>query len=172
MKGTLLLLLVISLFLGFVFGGALIGNLFPSVFFRIADPVVCQGKMEIVSRQYSYKPGSVSVEHKVYCLDAAGTKRDITFEAVVISCLILSGVIFLLFCLNLLVKRLRGGPSETAPAVTAPPVFSPQPMPARQVDLTGDDPTELLRKLKELRQADLISDQEYEAKKAEILNKM
>ena len=45
-------------------------------------------------------------------------------------------------------------------------------MPASKADIPGEDPTELLRKLKEMRLADLITEQEYEAKKAEILKKM
>ncbi len=172
MKGTLLFLLGISLFLGFVLGGALVSNIFPSTL-RISAPLVCQGEMTVVSRQYSYKPGSVSVEHKVYCQDeTGGAKRDITFLAVMVSCLIYSGIIFLLFCANLLVKRLRGEQLESPQPPPTPSFPQPLPMPVSGTELGGEDPAGLLKKLKELRQADLITEQEYEAKKAEILSKI
>jgi hypothetical protein len=172
MKGKLVFLLLISLFLGFVLMGVVGGNIYPAIF-RISAPLVCKDKMVIESRSYSYKPGSTSVEHKVYCQEeTSGARRDITFAAIVVSCLIYSGIIFLVFCANMLVKRLRGGASEGSLAAPEPLTLSPGIAPAQKAELPVEDPAELLKKLKELRQSDLITEQEYEAKKAEILSKM
>jgi hypothetical protein len=56
MKGNLGILLLISLFLGFVLISVGIGMIFPSIF-RISAPLVCNGTMEIETREYSYRPG-------------------------------------------------------------------------------------------------------------------
>lgn len=51
----------------------------------------------------------------------------------------------------------------------APPTPSPPPAPAGEV---ATDPIEQIRKLAELRDANILSNEEFEAKKAEILRRM
>lgn len=98
MKGKLGILLFISLFLGFVLLGVGIGMIFPSIF-RISAPLVCNGQMVIETREYSYRPGEYSTQHNIYCInETTGEKRPITFLTFVVSSLIFSGIIFLLFC--------------------------------------------------------------------------
>lgn len=169
MKGTIILLAVISLFLGLVIGGAVIGNIYPPIF-KISAPIVCpQGQVNIESHKYSYKPGSVSVQHKVYCQASTDSqKQDVTFSAVMVTCLIFSGIFFVLLVANTFIQRIRTKqgdvPQEIPQAVQT--AIAPEKPEAAQ------DPGNVLRKLKELYESGLITEQEYQAKKAEILSKM
>jgi hypothetical protein len=172
MKMNLWFLLLISLFLGFVCVGTAIGTIIPSIN-RISAPLVCNGQMLVEVRHYSVRPGEQSTQNNIYCVDeTTGEKRDISILAIVVSCLIYSAIIFLLFITNMLWKRLRGNPVQEPPIGLAPPV-SPQNLaqPAN-IRYSGEDPAISLNKLKELREANLITEQEYETKKAEILSRM
>jgi len=115
MKMKLFIRLLISLFLGFVFVGTAIGTIIPSIN-RISAPLVCNGQMLVEVRHYSVRPGEQSTQNTIYCVDeTTGEKRDISILAVVVSCLIYSTIIFLLFIANMLWKRFRGNPVQEPP---------------------------------------------------------
>jgi len=127
MKGKLVIMLLISLFSGFVCVGTAIGVLLPSIF-QVSAPLVCQGQMVVEVRQYSVRPGEHSTQNTIYCIhETTGEKRDISFLAIVVSCLIFSGIIFLLLTAGMLVKRLRGKTPEEPPAAVSPPTTTQTP---------------------------------------------
>jgi hypothetical protein len=115
MKKNLWFLLLTSLFMGFVCVGTAIGTIIPSIN-RISAPLVCNGQMLVEVRHYSVRPGEQSTQNTFYCVDeTTGEKRDISILAVVVSCLIYSGIIFLLFIANMLWKWLRGNTVQEPP---------------------------------------------------------
>jgi hypothetical protein len=172
MKRNLVWLIIASLFLGFICVGVAIGGVFPSTF-RVFSPLVCNGKMEVDVQRYSYRPGEVTTNNNFYCIDeTTGEKRDISALTVVVGSLVSSGIIFLLFCAMVLTRRLKKRQPEIPPLPTTVNTTPPGVAPEEKAGPPVEDQSEVLRKLKELRMADLISEQEYEAKKAEILSRM
>ncbi len=177
MKGTIIWFVIISLFLGFIFGGVIIGNIFPSSL-KITDTILCDGEMSVINRSYSYKPGQSGVEHIVKCTDpASGEVRTITAQAVIVYSLMFSAAFFVLLWINRLIRKLRGKPvigdkvSPAQPAQVGRSSAAPPAAPAG-FNPAKDSALEALTELKKLREADLISEQEYQAKKAEILAKL
>jgi len=172
MKGTLIWLTFVSLFLGFIVGGVIIGNIFPQSF-KITAPLVCDGDMTVTTRDYSYKPGQSGRETIANCQDSVtGENRRITGAAFFVYSLIFSAGFFIIFVANMLIKRLRGKTQGLEPASAAPPVPPVMQVRASRSDLSGSSPLETLTKLKQLRDANLINEEEYQAKKAEILAKL
>ena len=172
MKKYLVWLIVASLFIGFICVGVAIGGVFPSIF-RVFAPLVCNGTMVIDVQEYSYRPGEVTTQNNFYCMDAAtGEKRNISALTVVGGSLVSSGIIFLLLCAIIMTRRLKRKQSEKPVLPPTGPVSPPGFIPDVKVEPSRGNPGEALKQLKELRTADLISEQEYEAKKGEILSRM
>ena len=172
MKGKLFFLFLISLFLGFVIVGGILAMIFPSIL-RISAPLVCKGEMTVSVRSFSL-PGETSRFTVILCQDeAGGEKRDISFAAITVACLIYSVMFFFLFCANLLLKRLQGKDGQVQQPLFSPPTRVPQPvLPLTKNPPEEKDPAEQLTKLKAFREAELISEEEYQAKKAEIISKL
>ncbi len=177
MKGTIIWFAIISLFLGFIVGGVIIGNIFPSTI-KITDTILCDGEMSVINRAYSYKPGQSGVEHIVKCTDpASGEVRTITGAAVTVYSLMFSLAIFILLWINRLIRKLRGKPvigdvvSPTPPAQVGRASAAPPAAPSG-FNPAKDSALQALTELKKLRDAELISELEYQDKKAEILAKL
>ncbi len=172
MKKNLVWLIIASLFLGFIVVGVAIGGIFPSTF-RVFSPLVCNGKMVIEVKKYSYRPGEVTTQNNFYCVnETTGEKRDISALTVVGGSLISSGIIFLGLFSWAMIRRLKRKQPEKPILPTAVHPSPPDSMPSAKTDPSIENLDDKLKKLKELRLADLISEQEYEAKKAEILSRM
>ncbi len=151
----LLFLAGISLFVGFVIIAVAVGAVFPSMH-KLTAPLICKGEVEVEVITYSYKPGQVGTDNHIYCIDEEG-QREITWSAIGLSGLFYSAIIFV--PLAIWVSRMEPVPANHG---------------ARATDLKkkkkGGSSMERLAELKKMRDADLISQAEYEKKKARIMD--
>ncbi|MCM8730887.1 SHOCT domain-containing protein [Hephaestia sp. GCM10023244] len=152
----------------------------------VAAPYVCDGTVEALSHNYSYKPGQQGVARVIFCLGADGSSRDITLRtigaATVYYTLIFLAAALVLMVLRRLLKPRRatgghvGADARTADArgsaladrlrVDADIVRRPM----RTPDPRRGQVEERLRHLVSLRDAGLISETEYQASRAAILS--
>ena len=167
------ILVAVSLFAG-VMAGTAGAALFPSMF-RVAGPLICAGEIDIVSQSYSYKPGQRGVSRTVYCVTNGGAERkDVTFRAVFASVLAYSVLALPIVALLMapLARRLSTAFSALTEATRLhrglPRASIVMQAPA-EASRSADDTARRLAELKRLRDAGLITEADYEAKKAEIL---
>jgi hypothetical protein len=147
------------------------GALFPSMN-RIAKPFVCPGgRMELETQTYRPYPGSTITTLTWYCVDeSSGAKKELgIFPMSLYSGTIYGWLLFGLVVIGMRILANRepkvGGGSTRAPVST---VFDSAPAKPRVSESTKAR----LKELKELRAADLISEAEYEEKRAEILKRL
>jgi len=163
--------------------------------------ILCRGEVIYVSHGASYRPGEYTVTRTLYCQAGEGkdaARDDITFQAAGISFLIYAAVIFLLlqFVARPLLRRrvdrtleaariISPADSETgARAVGLGDLLGRvvgavergaakiEIAGAAKDDLDSEDPAERLARLRRLRDQGLITAQDYETKKAEILSRL
>lgn len=176
------ILLSVSLFVGMMFATA--GTAIHPPLVRVAAPLACDGEFVIESSRYSYKPGQSGTEHHYYCVQGpAGVREEVTLRAIFMAFLVYSAgafVVGLLLAAPLLwwlrrkfdalpelMRRARASMQRNGIAPTVRVVHTQAPeatATADEADIAGR-----LRQLARLRSEDLISEQEYAAKKAEIL---
>lgn len=179
---ALLVLLGVAAFCGIMVASAG-GAIHPPLVERAA-PYACDGTVERLSQNYSYKPGQQGVSHTIYCIAPDGTRRDITLRAIgaasiyyglyAFGGLILLGLLLALF-------RPRRTDSEIADANALASALRDKMAerlrtdadivrrPAAPSDAGGGSVEDRLRHLQSLRDGGLISEEEYRAKRAEIL---
>lgn len=165
----------------------------------LANPLICSGAVDYVSTFYSYRPGQTGIERTIYCVadGPKGAREDVTLKAIGVSFLIYSAVFFLIlgFIVRpLLRRRYReamaslqaqpGGPTGAAPVdvqdilarVSEAMKSGEANVVVRNVSVDaagGDgDLADRLSRLKELRDQGLITAEDYEAKKAELLSRL
>lgn len=185
--GVLLLLPVCA------FGGIMVasagGAIHPPLV-SVAAPYVCDGTVETQSRSYSYRPGQQGVAHTISCLDADGARRDITLRAIgaaslYYSLILLAAALALWGLMRLLKPRRPGGGGQDAETLrrylaerlrTDADIVRRRTGSADDIASTGDtnsadagSPEDRLRRLQALRDGGLISEAEYQAKRADIL---
>lgn len=185
---SLSLRLCASLFAGTMIGVAG-GALYPPLT-HVAAPLVCDGKPETVSSQYSYKPGQHGVARNVYCIGSDGTREDVTTRIVFLSCLLYALAIFISWPLltapsRFLLRRwIRQAGSYAREKLDLPP--SADHATATIVEAirnakidgvrrsqTGDATiAERLRQLARLRDEGLITAEDYESRKRDILSEL
>lgn len=153
---------------------------------KLAAPgaaILCGGEVSYESEGASYRPGEYTVTRQIYCTSGTGkaaSRDEITFSAMGVSFLIYGVGIFLLlqFAVRpLAARRLRGklaalGMGTSARVQEAAPSGEAE-MRLRNVSVDrpgGGDIAARLAQLKALRDQGLITAQDYEAKKAEILS--
>lgn len=199
------IILPISLFIALMLASA--GT---AIWPKMAAPgaaILCGGG-EVVYQSYgaSYRPGEYTVTREIYCQSGAGkdaTRDEITLQAMGVSFLIYSAVIFLLlqFVLRpLAARRLRrkmealgigapsaqtGWPGTPAPSAGLSEILArvqdavqrgEAQVTVRNISIDGQDAADggdiapRLAQLKALRDQGLITAEDYEAKKAEILS--
>ena len=159
------------------------GALHPPVI-TVAAPYVCDGAVDLRSQNYSYRPGQSGVARTILCTGANGEVRDITLKtigaATIYYTLIFMAVgLVLAFLLRLLTPRLSvraGSSSEAAEAaalylnerlLVGADIVRRNPRP------TGDDSVRRrLENIQALRDENLISEEEYQAKRAEVLSSL
>jgi len=167
---------------------------------RMAAPgaaILCGGEVIYESHGASYRPGEYTITRTLYCQTGAGksAQRDeITFKAAGLSFLLYSAILFLLlqFVVRPLLRRrvertleaVRGiapaGSEATASAAdlrsilgrVSEAVQRGAARAADPADAGADDIPARLAQLRALRDQGLITAQDYDAKKAEILSRL
>ena len=153
----------------------------------VAAPYVCDGTVETRSQGYSYKPGQHGVSRTIFCVEAGGERRDITLRAIGAATIYYT-LIFLPIglVLGLIVRAMvrRGLKSLSEKAGVGPAdmaelrsVFTNQLRTRADIarrfteaaPASGENAEDRLRRLQTLRDGGLISEEEYQAKRAEIL---
>lgn len=175
---AMLLVVPVCAFCG-IMVAAVGGALHPPVI-TVAAPYVCDGTIETQSQDYSYRPGQQGTAHNVFCIEADGNRRDITLRAFgaasLYYTLIILAAAFVLGGLVRLLKPRRAGTAQPRGdmaqhladrlRVDADILRRTSARPGAE----GGSVEERLRHLQALRDGRLISEAEYQAKRAEILS--
>jgi hypothetical protein len=164
----------ISFFFGYVFFAIGMGSLFTELN-QVARPFVC-GAQPLEVEQYvnSYRPGETSWSVQAYCVTETGEKVERTGWVQLVAGLIYSILPFIvLSVLALRAMSARKKREQEYPSLLNVPA-SPSPS---AWDFSQPEPAsalmeEKLEKLKRLRDADLISAEDYQKKKDEILKNL
>jgi len=164
---------------------------------RMAAPgaaILCGGEVVYESHGASYRPGEYTVTRTLYCQTGTGkdARRDeITFQAAGLSFLIYAAIVFLLlqFVVRPLLRRKvdhtleavrTGAPGAAASlssllgrvAQAAERGAAERAASGTAPDAESGDVADRLAQLRALRDQGLITAQDYEAKKAEILSRL
>lgn len=196
-KAALFVFLPLSLAAGFMIAG--IGTAIWPPVSSWAAPFLCSGTVDVQSDHYSTSSGGSGVSRHILCLSGAGKDTaadEITFSAIGVAGLLYAAIAFVLM-LVFAAPRLRRRAEARAPVmdfgggISARGIASPAELQAilgqvsealerggadihvRNIVIDGDeggDPAERLARLRQLHDSGLISDADYEAKKAEILS--
>jgi len=165
--GSVLTMLGVSLFTGFIIISIGLGAAVP-VINRVAAPFACShGKMQLETSTSSYTAGESSTSLNWLCVDdTTGAQEPINFNVILYAGLIYGLGLFVVLLLGSLVSGRRSGAGQTKPVVRRDQSNGLEFV-ARRPNAVSTQ--QKLRELKELRSQDLISEQEYEMKRAEIL---
>ncbi|HUH22579.1 MAG TPA: SHOCT domain-containing protein [Brevundimonas sp.] len=186
----LLVLLGVSSFAGLMVATAG-GAIHPPVI-TVAAPYVCDGTVDVRSQNYSYRPGQRGVARTILCTGADGEARDITLKtmgaATICYALIFLAVgLALLVLARLLTPRLNdalrtkaGGLSsknaEAAARYLKDRLVVSADIVRRDAKPDSGDRDDTVRSrlenLQALRDDNLISEEEYQAKRAEVLSSL
>jgi hypothetical protein len=192
------IVLPVALFAGLMVSTAGMA-IYPPITF-VADPLICSGTIDYVSTSYSYRPGQQGVERTIYCVadGPKGARQDVTMKAIGVSFLIYSAVFFLIlgFLVRPLLRRryrqaLESIRSQPAMGGIAGAPVDVQNILARVSEAMergeanvvvrnaaidpGDGAGDLagrLAQLKQLHDQGLITAEDYETKKAELLSRL
>ena len=163
--GTLVFAFFCSQFVGIIIFSIGLGAAVP-VIHRIAAPLVCSdGKMVTESEYYSYQPGESTTTLAWFCVnDKTGEKQDISFKTALVAGALYGVIFFALYIVTMLLNNRRGVEPHGAGAATplAVEMFPEAQSGSLQI-------RQKLETLRELRNSNLITEQEYEVKKSEIL---
>jgi hypothetical protein len=152
----------ISLIVGVAIIAAAAGSIYPPIY-RAGNFLVCGNRLTIESQEYSYKPGQAGIEHKIYCEDpTTGSKKDVSVLAVLSAGLVYAVVVFIaVVILDFFLSRHRK-------KLAVLYVNEPKLEKSLIDDLTSEEAEEMLQKLKKIREANLITPEEFEAKSKKI----
>ena len=197
-KGSSLFLIFIwCLFMGVTAISIGFGAIFPSMN-RIAKPFICpNGEMELETQTYRPYPGNTITTLTWYCVDASGNRKELgIFPMSLYAGLIYGLILFIVVFLFMYVRSIRSPSAETqtsydrlaeanaslerakqfraqaeqfrkrAEQSNDPRFIFGQPL---EDESASQDTLERMKELKKLREANLISEQEYEEKRREIL---
>jgi hypothetical protein len=197
LKTIFLIVLPLSLAFGFMIAG--IGTaMWPPVSVWAA-PLACSGTIDVQSDHYSTPSGGSGVSRHILCISGAGkdeARDEITFTAIGIAGLLYSAIAFVLLLVFAAPRMRRSAAARMSASnfgggISARGVASPAELQAilgqvaealqrGQADINvhsvtidgadGADPGARLAQLRQLHDAGLIDDADYEAKKAEILS--
>lgn len=181
--GAALGLFAVSFFCGFVVFAVGFGSFFP-VMNQVARPFVC-GEQKLEVKQYvsHYRPGETSWSIQAFCVSETGVKVERTGWVQFTAGLIYSIVPFIiLVAMALRAKSVRDKQEEEynqkrlAARIAHPARFlsdpQPEPAPVHTPEPVSGSLESKLEKLKSLRDADLISAEDYQKKKDEILKEL
>lgn len=88
----------VSLFVGLMIATAG-GAVYPPIVARPAA-LICDGEVELKTSNYSYEPGRRVTSHVFTCVSADGERKTILWQALGVSMLIYSGIVFVLLHLG------------------------------------------------------------------------
>lgn len=174
--------------------------IYPPITF-VANPVICSGTVDYVSTPYSYRPGQSGVERNIHCVadGPKGAREDVTMKAIGVSFLVYSALFFLIFgfVLRPLLRRryertmeavratqamaglgtgaATGGVQDILARVSEAMEKGETRVVVRDVSMgaaDGDDLVGRLAQLKALHDQGLITAEDYESKKAELLSRL
>lgn len=138
---------------------------------RVAAPFSCPGKdLQLSTETYSYRPGDTTTTSTWLCVDkATGAQTDVSFQTVAIAGVIYSVVLFVIWTIRSLFVKPSPASSIPRPAQISGRAVSASSAHKANV---SDSALGKLSELKQLYEANLITEQEYQQKKAEILEKL
>jgi hypothetical protein len=177
-----------SLFFGLMLATAG-GAIYPPTV-NVFAPLICKGEVVAESHSYSYKPGQHGVTRETYCVEPSGQRKEITLQVVGTAFLMYSAILFVLSllaavpslrALNRKTARLQDHVAQatshwqaqvqqTGSTPTTKHVVINWGSAATHEDPAGGELAGRLKTLRQLREQNLISEQEYSAKKAEMLS--
>ncbi len=172
---TLFWTFVWCIFMGITVGSIGIGAAFPSANL-IAKPFVCPaGRMELTTQDYTVSPVESGTVLTWYCVDGkTGVKTELgIFPMALYAGAIYGFVLFLVVLLGMQINAYRKYMKQTSgwqPAAAVEAPYSGDRSAPRKGE--ADDSTGRMRELKKLRASNLISAEEYERKRAEILKEI
>ncbi len=165
---TVLGLLGISLFTGIIIVSIGLGAAFPGME-RVAGPFVCGARtLDLQLDHYSYKPGQSGYTITWSCVGRPGAAQDVTWRIILVAGLIYSAVIFFISVVWLLTAGKQAQAAGQIFGRAAPPAW----MAFGREETDSRSLRRKLQELKELRDSDLITEQEYEQKKARLLDEL
>jgi hypothetical protein len=148
----------------------------------IVTPLVCPGgEAQTDSQTYSTRPGETIVTRQFNCIGENGKPESVMFETLAATFAVYALIAFVLLTLLGLWRGRKGAVApEPAPAAAPGSTFAPtrtfdlgeRPFRVRPTATAGDGIEARLEVLNGLREAGLISDADYETKKAEILSRL
>lgn len=175
---SVILLLVWCLFMGVTAISIGVGALFPALN-QIAGPFICSnGQMRVDSQTYNGLPGQTVTTLDWQCVDKQTGEAQPVNE---MSMFLINGLIygFILFVVVVIGVRVA---AKRRPMLIKPRSsdhveatlgdFTTQARQQPRVVPFDNPEADELRKLKNLREAGLITEQDYEQKKAEILSRL
>lgn len=154
-KGMLVMFVGVSLFLGILIFAVALGSVFPSLP-KLTAVLICSGDVKMETIRSSYVPGETSWKRNIYC-STDDTKKDITIQAFGLTGLIASAIIFVLLSFG---KRDLLISSK-----------DPDGLANNQIEGKGT-PLEQIIRLKKMRDANLLSDVDYEKKRSDIMKEL
>ncbi len=150
-------------FIGAIVISTGLGSFFPSINL-VSKPLVCpHGELESQRHVYRPYPGTTIINVTWSCMDeSSGAKRELGDTLVVLVSGAFYGVLLFVLALIFWPSLTKGVPAEAqAGAVVTP----------GKLQSSGDS-LERMQELKELRTGNLISEEEYEEKRKEILKSL
>ena len=155
-----------SLFIGFVIISVAVGAIFPSMH-KLTAPLICSGEVKVESIQYYPPSGGVGWKNYIYCIEQ-GNEKEITFPAIGVTGLVYSAITFVV--LLFLGRKAVVSPENFGELATD---IKPKKTGMFGSEKKKDDSAlERLSQLKKMRDENLISQVEYERKKAEIMEEL
>lgn len=161
---TLLLIFIWCWFMGVTAISIGFGALFPSMNL-VAKPFVCPGgKMDLTKEVYNPYPGNTITTITWYCIDeASGTKKELgIFPMSLYSGTIYGWLLFGIVLIGMWINAKRGQNTDRVPVYST---FENHP----HKFYNSESVVARMKELKELRANNLISETEYEEKRAKIL---
>ena len=158
----------VCMFCGFVGISAGLASMFPPLD-QVAAPIICGNQPLIIDQHTSsYRPGETTFTITAHCFDS---KQDQTGPVQLVAGIIYS----LLFLAILIVLNIRYSFTKKHSAAGAGQAV-PRPSRAKRTRPAETNQPESidekLTKLKQLREANLITDEDFEKKKSEILQEL
>lgn len=178
--------LLVAIWAGFMVATAG-AALYPPVT-SIVTPFVCSGQAQTDSRTFSTRPGETIVTREFNCIGDNGKPESVMLETLAATFAVYALIAFLLLTLLGLWRGRKGAAADplaapaSAPAPAAAPIIpelrtrnaglDESPFRLHPAAAAGNGIEARLEVLNGLREAGLISDADYEAKKAEILSRL
>ena len=83
------------------------GAVYPPIVSMVAEPIVCPGGLDTLSRDYSYRPGQQGVTRNLLCAGEDGAPRDVTIPAIAVATLVYTAAGLLFSALRSMLRRRR-----------------------------------------------------------------